>query len=109
MALRLGDVGAGGAVELEECLDVGAVLVGQSLLVLVRPLADPALPSLCRVLVQHAGLGCGVLDKRTRRSGLKHGAVTKRELKGDTPAALTGSYSCLGILLQHVMIYPCSL
>ena len=42
------DRGVGGAVQLEQSLDIGAVLVGQGLLVLVCPLADLRLPALDR-------------------------------------------------------------
>lgn len=47
--------------QLQQRLHVSAVLVGQGLLVLVCPLADPRFPALCRVLVQRARLGRGVL------------------------------------------------
>lgn len=45
----------------EQRLNVGAVLIGQRLLVLVRPLADPGLPALSCVLVQRAGIHCRIL------------------------------------------------
>lgn len=56
--------GAGSTVQLEQRLDVGTVLVGQSLLVLVGPLTDSALPTLCSVLVQCVGFSRRVLGKR---------------------------------------------
>lgn len=54
----LWDGGTGWSVKLEQCLHICAVLVGKSLLILVCPLADPALPSLFCVLIQHTSL-CG--------------------------------------------------
>lgn len=56
--------GAGSTVQLEQRLDVSTVLVGQSLLVLVGPLTDSALPTLRSVLVQCAGLSRRILGKR---------------------------------------------
>lgn len=63
-ALCFWDGGAGSAVKLEKRLNISAVLVGQSFLILVRPLADSALPSLSCVLIQNVGLHCWVLDRK---------------------------------------------
>lgn len=56
--------GGAGLGQLQQRLHVCAVLIGQGLLVLVRPLADPRLPALRRVLVQRIRLRRGVLKCR---------------------------------------------
>lgn len=66
-ALYFWDCGTGRTMELEQGEDICTVLVSLSLLILVCPLADPALPPLCCVFIQHAGLCRGVLHPDSKQ------------------------------------------